>query len=457
MELGTSVQLDTGSSTKEDLTLEALNESTTSPPARQIAAPLPTEIVVHIFLSCIEDDNDRWIRIGPLAMPLVLSGVCAQWRDIAFSMPALWTHIEIVRRGEKLELFKRWLARTDTQPISVRMSFTARNHPRLAWKFIDALADHRAQWEDIDLYVPERTMEDTIQLEGSFPMLRRLSIELPHPEYSVREVWPRAQVAVADFQDARVLSEVKLVGWYHTADVILPWAQLTTLTLESCRIGVLRGVATMAIFHLCPNLVKCTLVDIAWDPHTVEPPPPPTFCSAPRLQELYLYSGTVNLGIYFLFPHLKRLRLPCYDEDLEACWLALIRASHLDYLCLSIEGYVNARELIHLLRHITSGIRELKIEYTTGMNFSIDPGLYVLRDEPDLLPHLTTFELHPIDGGRGFPYALLVEVLNVRLKNAMLQDFTITVDEGVVVDEIFKAQFLALAEKGLKITVVFNK
>jgi hypothetical protein len=420
----------------------------------QMAVPLPPEIVSHIFLSCIPDDNGR-VTIGPLAMPLVLSGVCTQWRDVALSMPSLWTHIEIERQDKKLELFKRWLARTDTRPISVRFSFPAWKYPRFAWQFIDTLRDHCAQWEDVDIYIPDRVVEEKVQLEGSFPALRRLSIELSDPEYWYSLQWPRCQDTLADFQDAPVLKDVKLVHWYHTADVILPWSNLTILTLQSCCIGVPRGWGALAIFHLCQNLAKCTLENIRWDLRTTESPPT-TFHSAPRLQELYLYSEMVNLWQFFRFPNLKRFRLPCGDEhlDLHSCHFAVTHSPSLDYLCLSIEGYLNAPELLPLVHSVPPGIRELKIEYTAAMNFSIEPVLHALRDEAQLLPHLTTFELHPSDGARAFPYALLVEMLSARSKGGALRYFTIIVDEDV--DETVKAQFLALAEEGVDSTVAFN-
>jgi hypothetical protein len=88
------------------------------------------------------------------------------------------------------------------------------------------------------------------------------------------------------------------------------------------------------------------------------------------------------------------------------------------------------------------------------MNFSIEPVLHALRDEAELLSHLTTFELHPSDGARAFPYALLVEMLRARSKGGALRYFTIIVDEDV--DETVKAQFLALAEEGVDSTVAFN-
>jgi hypothetical protein len=52
----------------------------------KVAGRLPSELVSRIFSAALEDDDER-IKIRPLALPLVLSGVCGQWRDIVLSMP----------------------------------------------------------------------------------------------------------------------------------------------------------------------------------------------------------------------------------------------------------------------------------------------------------------------------------------------------------------------------------
>lgn len=83
--------------------------------------------------------------------------------------------------------------------------------------------------------------------------------------------------------------------------------------------------------------------------------------------------------------------------------------------------------------------------------------LEALRDDATLVPHLTTFDLHPSDEVRAIPYELLVDMLTERSKAtqcAPLLHFTITVD--VDPDETVQAQFLALTEEGMEITMAYN-
>jgi hypothetical protein len=181
------------------------------------------------------EDDDKRIKIRPLALPLVLSGVCGQWCDIVWSMPDLWTKIDIARRGKKLELFKCWLARTGKRPISVKLSFSPWNRPCTAWKFLDALAEHSAQSADVYICIPRWTVEGEVQLEGSFPALRRLTIELP--DHGINKQfndcdWEPDTETLADFEDAPLLGEVKLIGWYDRMEILLPWSKLTTISLE---------------------------------------------------------------------------------------------------------------------------------------------------------------------------------------------------------------------------------
>ncbi|KAJ7210922.1 hypothetical protein GGX14DRAFT_312071, partial [Mycena pura] len=47
---------------------------------------LPTEITAEIFKWCIDTDE----RLLPSVAPLLLTRICRDWRDLAFSIPALW-------------------------------------------------------------------------------------------------------------------------------------------------------------------------------------------------------------------------------------------------------------------------------------------------------------------------------------------------------------------------------
>jgi hypothetical protein len=265
-------------------------------------------------------------------------------------------------------------------------------------------------------------VEDEVQLEGSFPALRRLTIELP--DHGINKQfndcdWEPDTETLADFEDAPLLGEVKLIGWYDRMEILLPWSKLTTISLEynTAKLPpVPRG--TTWIFVLCP-LLKCTMNHVIWDDHMcIGTAKAAVAHSIPRLQELYLYSEMAELWRYLDFPNLKHFRLPCHTDDIDSYdpSYALTFTPRIDYLCLSIENHFSSQEALDLLRSAPSVMRELKIEYTTAKDFLIDPVLEALRDDATLVSHLTTLDLHSNNDVRAIPYELLADMLTRRSK-----------------------------------------
>ncbi|KAJ7843585.1 hypothetical protein B0H13DRAFT_1535541, partial [Mycena leptocephala] len=90
------------------------------------------EITSKIFLLCLPDISLASQEIfypGYRAMtPIVLSGVCRQWRDIALTTPRLWSTIIIsldhiasaVISHSRAEIFmEQWLNRAAVLPLTM--------------------------------------------------------------------------------------------------------------------------------------------------------------------------------------------------------------------------------------------------------------------------------------------------------------------------------------------------
>jgi hypothetical protein len=62
---------------------------------------LPTEILLHIFEDCVNDEIDEYHRNPPSifeacpTMALCLASVCSRWRDILLGTPHLWRHLRL--------------------------------------------------------------------------------------------------------------------------------------------------------------------------------------------------------------------------------------------------------------------------------------------------------------------------------------------------------------------------
>ncbi|CAE6417430.1 unnamed protein product [Rhizoctonia solani] len=78
----------------------AINWSRNHSTARSTINNLPPELLGHIFRlvrrfqPCAKRDYDTGDKPEPI-YPAVLSLVCSRWREIAFGIPTLWSHIDI--------------------------------------------------------------------------------------------------------------------------------------------------------------------------------------------------------------------------------------------------------------------------------------------------------------------------------------------------------------------------
>ncbi|KAJ7367761.1 hypothetical protein DFH08DRAFT_829297 [Mycena albidolilacea] len=206
---------------------------------------LPAEIVSEIFLHCLPIYPLFPPLLGP-SSPTVLTQICRKWREIALTTPALWRAISLselaIPIGEQAKLVDTWLTRSRCLPV--HFQFSNRFAPSRAAEVLASVVPHRARWEYLDLHhLPPSHVHI---VAGPMPLLRRLEW-LPHnpttKKFACREV-PLLRTAV--------LNDVA------AGSVILPWVQLTSLTLlrvypEEC----------VPILQHTFNLVHCQLALVA--------------------------------------------------------------------------------------------------------------------------------------------------------------------------------------------------
>ncbi|KAG8900457.1 hypothetical protein FRC01_010132, partial [Tulasnella sp. 417] len=81
---------------------------------------LPDELTYDIFLTCHRDN--------PRNFPAVASAVCSHWRNIALSIPALWSTIHFdksLQNGQDMKRFKKQVKRAQTAPLDIFISGAA--------------------------------------------------------------------------------------------------------------------------------------------------------------------------------------------------------------------------------------------------------------------------------------------------------------------------------------------
>ncbi|KAJ7871611.1 hypothetical protein B0H13DRAFT_2554410 [Mycena leptocephala] len=157
-------------------------------------------------------------------------------------------------------------------------------------QILTAVVPHRARWEHLDFYLPPSYLSI---IDGPMPLLRHLHLALS--EYSATNVLA--------FRDAPVLRSVILND--TSLKVILPWAQLTSLTL-------------LCVYpHKCVpflqktlNLVHCEL-EICYDSDDDEPGPDVTLPCLESLTLVDVADGPVTGFLEtFIVPALRGLKVP---------------------------------------------------------------------------------------------------------------------------------------------------
>ncbi|KAJ6512329.1 hypothetical protein DFH09DRAFT_1321189 [Mycena vulgaris] len=287
--------------------------------------------------------------------------------------------------------------------------------------------------------------EVDLNLDDPFPALRRLALELPSGFSEYPNDW--AQYMVADLTDASLLKEVHLTNWNHSYEVLLPWHQLTTITLDACRLPpLLHGSVDehdyLAIFHrLCPTLVECTITDTMWDQASLGYTGPRS--THRRFRCLYLFSGNI--------PRLERRR--------EAHQDFFAGSRRLYHLTLSVDNGFHAADIPELLETVPASLTELTLDYSGAETFDIGAILIALHGAAVFMLNLARLELIAPAGGHAFPYPALIALLIARCADteecAALLKFRVGVEESKL-DDALAAEFCKLAHLGMdiKITMV---
>ncbi|KAJ7655361.1 hypothetical protein B0H17DRAFT_377680 [Mycena rosella] len=120
---------------------------------------------------------------------------------------------------------------------------------------------------------------------------------------------------VVDIRDATHLSMATLYNFWDSDRIVLPWSQLTRLGLQIVFWFSIRG-CFLSVFHLCPNLIQCTLQDTSGtsDLDLLSP----GLYKHPKLKELFVSGCVHNVYGTLTFPSLRYMHIEdCQGVDPE--------------------------------------------------------------------------------------------------------------------------------------------
>ncbi|KAF7334575.1 F-box domain-containing protein [Mycena venus] len=211
---------------------------------------LPNEVVSEIFLHFLP----IYPRCPPLTgilSPTLLTLICRSWRDVALATPVLWRAISSSDTSEipfakQLEMSVIWLNRSRSCPLSFQMADgqSLSTHDEMTALLSTIIIPHHRRWEHLKLGLLPHSCLPAIA-SGPMPLLRHLDLALV-------EASDVAVVTVA-FLELPLL-RTAIVDCVTAAHAILPWAQLTSLSLDR-----VYPHECVPVLKQTPNLVHCTL------------------------------------------------------------------------------------------------------------------------------------------------------------------------------------------------------
>ncbi|KAJ7106447.1 hypothetical protein C8R43DRAFT_963416 [Mycena crocata] len=248
---------------------------------------LPNEIVSEIFVHFLPAYPDCPPMTGLLS-PTLLTHICRKWREIALTTPTLWRAIELpsdLDPIQRVHLFDSWLERSCFSPLSLKIDLYS---PGVEIDVLQTLLPHRVRWEFLELNIEGDHLHI---LKGPTPLLRELHLRLDESTSS----------RVSLLEDP--LLRTAILGDDAAASVILPWAQLTSLSLHR----VYPRECTPILLQTS-SLVHCELRLFRDHPDTIQPD-----LKIPYLKSLILvneHQQAPECLNTFIVPALQKLEVP---------------------------------------------------------------------------------------------------------------------------------------------------
>ncbi|KAK7043194.1 hypothetical protein VNI00_008548 [Paramarasmius palmivorus] len=235
------------------------------PPIRQV----PIDILRGIFLQCMPETGFPACRA--LEAPLVFTGVCRLWREVAISTPTLWNRMYIhlpaptpdgqpitERFLAYLHLWREgvmlWLRRSGTAPLvlSISSGYEIWGEEQVYHRFhadvVLQLLEYTSRWKSLSLNIPERIWRIVTALTADLPLLEALTVHyLP---FDAKESYQNFMKTVLQ----RIPSLHKLCLSQLPDNLPIRWDRLTEVSLTDQDQALRASQAIQILLFSCSSL-----------------------------------------------------------------------------------------------------------------------------------------------------------------------------------------------------------
>ena len=353
----------------------------------------PPEIASLIFSLSMEENDDTPLRgtLRKLPMSFLLGSVSRRWRQLARSMPQLWTTVSftlVKQRTRKklvlppLQFINDWLQLSGSLPLTLCIvDHTASDFQReICRPIVDALNQHSGRWRKASLHVDKYLLG---YFRGTSPPsnLHDLEIglqdddEAPTTYFSMNSRPSPTRLTIQAFR----------ISAFDVA-----WGNVTCLALK----WMLPHECIKAI-KLVPLLESCTLseLDLLRDGHSEVFHSQQVFKHM-RLRKLFIKETEVDTVIVFNqameFPSLEELSYEAEGDFAAQSLISLLNRSGLDRLkglTLAMDSDTEeiAEGLIELLDAVPS-LQKLECKFPKTFGHTMNKFLQKLSSSPPMGP-----------------------------------------------------------------------
>ncbi|KAG1858736.1 hypothetical protein DFJ58DRAFT_701778 [Suillus subalutaceus] len=267
---------------------------------------LPTELLSQIFNLCLPETK-LLLRPSTIRAPMLLTGICQRWREVAVGMPNLWCRLYVEADDKDWEraafCYDLWFKRSRGRPLSLAFGcYHSTKLRSLLQPYITQITSLRVTVRSFQGLCPPLFVTDLPALQ-ELAILGMTTLDLPTIAQSISRL--PSTIRSLKVIDMRPLFDIERLSTFSPV-----WAHLTDI-----QIAVRHQDAVIHLLQLCPNLSSLTL-RIAFD--QIDPLKPFTHT---KLQSLCItYDALLMRPISDLLNALSLPNLRALEARRNASW-----------------------------------------------------------------------------------------------------------------------------------------